>query len=105
MDDFRKECQDKLRGAADPVATINELVGISLQDIPKAQIGTLAEQMLTLFSVSFQSIACPSPELVSALKIVHEQIETTLNYMEYILAAQAQFPGMPTNSPDDAFWL
>lgn len=36
MDDYYKECQDKVKNSTEPVSTIDELLGISIH----AQLGT-----------------------------------------------------------------
>lgn len=54
MDDFYKECLEKIQNEDDPAAAIDALSAISLHDLPRVQLCKLAEQTTTLLSVIFQ---------------------------------------------------
>ena len=64
MDDFYKECSDKLKDSNDPANTIDELLGISIHDLPRVQLCKFAEQAVTLISTVVQSSACPTQERI-----------------------------------------
>lgn len=103
MDDFYRECQEKLQNATDSAAIIGELMSISLQDLPKLQLCKFVEQVVTLLSATFQTTACPTQESLAKFQAIHQQLERALNFMEQIMEAEKQFPGVPKVSDD--YWV
>lgn len=102
MDDFYKECNDKLKSSNDPAGTIDELLGISLHDLPMLQLCQFAEQAVTLISTVIQSSACPTQDQISRFQAIRHQLDVTLSYMEQILEAQKAFPCSP--QVDSCWW-
>lgn len=64
MDDYYKECQDKIKNSTNPASTIDELLGISIHDLPMMQLCQFAEQAITLLSTVIQSSAFPTQERI-----------------------------------------
>lgn len=103
MDDFYAECQEKLNNTNDPVAAVGELMGISLQDFPSVQLCQFSEQLVTLLSVTSQSTAYPTEELLAKFQAIHQQLERTLVFMEQVIATKVEFPGPPPKL--DSYWV
>lgn len=102
MDDFYKECNDKLKSSNDPAGTIDELLGISLHDLPMMQLCQFAEQAVTLISTVVQSSACPMQDRIARFQAIRHQLDMTLSFMEQILEAQKTFPCSPQS--DGCWW-
>lgn len=101
MDDFYKECLEKIQNADDPVAAIDALSTITLHDLPRIQLCKLAEQTTTLLSVIFQ-IASDSPQdLTIRFQRIRQQLEAALDYMEQIILAEKEFP---SSFQEDGCW-
>lgn len=64
MDDYYKECQDKVKNSTEPASTIDELLGISIHDLPMMQLCQFTEQAVTLISTVAQSSAFPTQERI-----------------------------------------
>lgn len=102
VDDFYKECLEKIQNEDDPAAAIDTLSAISLHDLPRVQLCKLAEQTTTLLSVIFQ-IAGDSPQdLTIKFQRIRQQLVATLDYMEQIIEAEKAFPYAPQVT--DSFW-
>ena len=92
MDDFYKECLEKIQNEDDSAAAIDVLSAICLHDLPRVQLCKLAEQTTTLLSVIFQ-IASDSPQdLTIKFQRIRQQLAATLDYMERIMAAEKETP-------------
>ena len=102
MDDYYTACQKKLKNAADPALAINELMALSLQDLPKIQICKFAEQTVTLLSLHFQSTACPTPESKAKFKSIRQKLDQVLDGMDHIMEANQEFP--PPQQADGCWW-
>lgn len=102
MDDFYKECQEKVQNADDPLAAIDELMMISLHDLPQVQICTFAEQAVTLLSVIFQTANSSPQNLTNKFAQVRQQLNAVLNFMERIMAAEKEFPS--SQQSDGCWW-
>lgn len=102
MDDFYTECRDKLKNSTDPASTIDELLGISIHDLPWMQLCKFAEQAVTLISIVVQTSACPTQERIVRFQAICQQLDMTLNYMEQILEAEKAFPCVPQTG--DCWW-
>lgn len=89
--------------ASDPIVAIDELVTISLQDLPKVQLCKFAEQTITLLSVIFQVAASSQQDLLTKFQQVRQQLKVTLDYMERIMEAEREFPPPQPNS-DGCWW-
>ena len=103
MDDFYTACQEKIRSADNPSAAINELVAISLRDLPTVQICTFAEQATTLLSVIFQTASDPQRDLTILFQRIRHQLEVTLDYMEQVMEVEKEFPS-PQSDGDGCWW-
>lgn len=102
MDDYYKECREKLQNAADPVSTISELMSLSLQELPKAQICKFAEQTVTLLSLHLQNTACPTQESCEKFRSIRKRLERALDSMEQLMEAEEEFP--PPRSGEGRWW-
>lgn len=102
MDDFYKECQEKVKHSTDPAATIDELLGLSVHDLPMLQLCQFTEQAVTLISTVIQSSACPVQDRIARFQAIRHQLDVTLSYMEQILEAQKAFPCSP--QVDGCWW-
>lgn len=101
MDDFYKECLEKIQNADDPAAAIDALSAITLHDLPRIQLCKLAEQTTTLLSVISQ-IASDSPQdLTIKFQRIRQQLAATFDYMERIMAAEKEFP---SHRQSDGCW-
>lgn len=103
MDDYYAACQKKIKNADDPVSAINELMALSLQDLPKLQLCKFAEQTVTLLSLYFQSTACPTLESQAKFQLIRQKLERALDGMEQIMEANLEFPP-PPQSGEGCWW-
>ena len=103
IDDFYAVCREKLKNAADPTVTINELMSLSLQDVSKTQLTQFAEQAVTLLSLYFQSVTRPSQETVEKFRDLRQLLNQALDSMEQIMEASQKYPP-PQRSPDEPWW-
>lgn len=83
-------------------SAIDELLGISIHDLPKMQLSKFAEQTVTLLTIIFQTAACPAQDRTIKFKQIRQQLDATLNYMEQIIAAEREFPS--TFQEDGRWW-
>lgn len=95
MDDYYAECQNRVTNAADPVSAIDELLGISIHDLPKVQLCKFVEQTATLISTVVQSSTCPTQERIVRFQAIRHQLDLTLSYMEQVMEAEKAFPCVP----------
>lgn len=102
MDDFYAACREKIQNAVNPTVAIDELVAISLHDLPQVQICKFAEQTVTLLSAIFQMTNDSSQDLTSQFKQIRQQLKVTLDYMEQIMDANQKFP--PPQQIDGCWW-
>lgn len=102
MDDYYKECQDKIKNSTNPASTIDELLGISIHDLPMMQLCQFAEQAITLLSTVIQSSAFPTQERIIRFQAIRRQLNMTLNYMEQVMEAEKTFPCVPQS--DSCWW-
>lgn len=102
MDDFYKECQEKIQNAVDTAIVVDELIAISLHDLPKVQMCKFAEQAVTLISTLFQSSVYPTQELIIRFQAIRQQLNATLSYMEEVMKAEIAYP--PINPQENGFW-
>lgn len=103
MDDFYKECFEKIQNENDPAAAIAALSAICLHDLPRVQLCKLAEQTTTLLSVIFQ-IASDSPQdLTIKFRQIRQQLDTVLRFMERIMAIEKEFPS-PQPGGNGCWW-
>lgn len=102
MDDYYTECRNKVNNAADPASAIDELVGISVHDLPMVQLCKFVEQAATLISTVVQSSVCSTQERIARFQAIRQQLDMTLNYMEQILEAEKAFPCVPQTG--DCWW-
>lgn len=102
MDDYYAECRDKVKNSTDPASAIDELLGISIHDLPRMQLCQFAEQTVTLLSIIFQIAACPAQDRAIKFKQIRQQLDATLNYMEQIIVAEKEFPS--TFQEDGRWW-
>lgn len=102
MDDFYAACREKVQNADDPAAAVDELMMISLHDLPQVQICTFAEQAVTLLSVIFQTQnSCPQ-NLTIRFQRIRQQLAATLDYMEQIMLEEKEFPS--SQQSDGCWW-
>lgn len=102
MDDFYKECFEKIQNADDSAAAIDALSAITLHDLPRVQLCKLAEQTTTLLSVIFQ-IASDSPQdLTTKFQRIRQRLDTVLSFMERIMVAEKEFPS--SQQSDGCWW-
>lgn len=64
MDDFYAECQEKIKNSTDPASAVDELLSISIHDLPLMQLCKFTEQAVTLISTVVQSSSCPTQERI-----------------------------------------
>lgn len=102
MDDFYTECRDKLKNSTDPASTIDELLGVSIHDLPRTQLCKFAEQAVTLISIAVQTSTCPTQERIVRFQAIRRQLNLTLAYMEQIMEAEKAFPC--TLQADSCWW-
>lgn len=102
MDDYYVACQKKIKNAAEPISAINELMSLSLQDLPKLQLCKFTEQMVTLLSLHFQNTVCPTPESQAKFQSIRQKLERALDSMEQIMEANQEFP--PPQQADGCWW-
>lgn len=102
MDDFYRECNDKLKSSNDPASTIDELLGISIHDLPVMQLCQFAEQSVTLVSAVVQSSVCSMQDRIVRFRAIRHQLDMTLSYMEQIMEAEKAFPCVPQS--DSCWW-
>lgn len=103
MDDFYKECFEKIQKEDDPAAAIAALSAICLHDLPRVQLCKLTEQTTTLLSVIFQ-IANDSPQdLTIKFRQIRQQLDTILSFMEQIMAVEKEFP-FPQPGGNGCWW-
>lgn len=102
MDDFYKECSDRLKDSSDPASTIDELHGISIHDLPRTQLCKFAEQAVTLISIAVQTSTCPTQERIVKFQAIRRQLDLTLTYLEQIMEAEKAFPCVPQE--EDCWW-
>lgn len=101
MDDFYKECLEKIQNADDSATAIDALSAITLHDLPRVQLCKLAEQATTLLSVIFQ-IGSDSPQdLTIRFQRIRQQLAATLDYMEQIMLAEKE---VPSSQQSDGCW-
>lgn len=102
MDDFYKECQEKVKNATDPAATIDDLLGISIHDLPRMQLCQFVEQAVTLISIVVQSSAFSTQERIVRFQAIRHQLDMALGYIEQIMEAEKAFPCVPQS--DSCWW-
>lgn len=102
MDDFYKECIDKLKDSNDPACTIDELLGISIHDLPRVQLCKFVEQVVTLISIVVQTSSYPTQERIVRFQAIRRQLDLALSYMEQIMEAEKAFPCVPQE--DSCWW-
>lgn len=103
MDDYYKECQDKLKNSTDPASTIDELLGISIHDLPRMQLCQFAEQAVTLISTVVQFSTFPTQERIARFQAIRRQLNITLGYMEQVMEAEKEFP-LPQEPAEGCWW-
>lgn len=101
MDDYYAECQNKVKSSTDPASAIDELLGISIHDLPKVQICKFVEQTTTLLSVIFQMASDSPKDLTIKFQQIRQQLEAALDYMEQIILAEKEFP---SSFQEDGCW-
>lgn len=102
LDDFYKECQEKVKNSTDPASTIDELLGISIHDLPTIQLCQFAEQAITLLSTVVQSSTFPTQGRIARFRAIRRQLDMTLNYVEQLLEIEKEFP--PPQEPSEGCW-
>lgn len=102
MDDFYKECKDKLKNSNDSASAVDELLGISIHDLPTMQLCQFIEQAVTLISAVVQFSPCPTQERIIRIQAIRHQLDMTLNYIQQIMEAEKEFP--PPQSDGDSCW-
>lgn len=102
LDDFYKECREKMKNSTDPASTIDELLGISIQDLPMSQLCQFSEQAITLLSMVVQSSTFPTQGRIARFQAIHHQLDMTLSYVEQLMEAGKEFP--PPREPDEGCW-
>lgn len=103
MDDFYKECLEKIQNTDDPAAAIDALSAITLHDLPRIQLCKLAEQATTLLSVIFQSGSDYPQDLTIKFRQIRQQLDTVLSFMERIMAVEKEFPS-PQPGGNGCWW-
>lgn len=103
MDDFYSACQERITKASDPIVAIDELMTISLQDLPEVQLCKFAEQTITMLSVIFQVTTSSQQDLLAKFQQIRQQLQVTLDYMERIMATKREFPS-PNPDSGSCWW-
>lgn len=103
MDDFYSACQERITKASDPIVAIDELVAISLHDLPRVQLCKFTEQAITMLSVIFQVATSSQHDLITKFQQTRQQLKVTLDYMERLLEAEQEFPS-PQRSDEGCWW-
>lgn len=102
MDDFYKECLEKIQNADDSATAIDALSAITLHDLPRVQLCKLAEQATTLLSVIFQIESDSPQDLTIRFQRIRQQLAATLDYMEQVMLAEKEFSS--SQQSDGCWW-
>lgn len=102
MDEYYAACREKVKAAADPRTAVNELMVLSLQDLPKLQFCKFVEQMITLLSLQFQTTAWPTQESQEQFRTIRQQLNWALDFMEQLMEVEKELP--PPREADEGCW-